>query len=59
MDKLLTKKQVCEQLGITHRTFEKYAREDGLPVIPISSHRKYVHTTELNEWLIQKQKSVH
>jgi excisionase family DNA binding protein len=52
----LTKREVCKKLGITERTFEKYVQEEGLPVIPITSHRKYVDRNELLEWLKKKQR---
>jgi len=51
MSDLLTKQQVCDLLQISKRTFETYAKEHELPVIELSSHRKYVLTSDLDEWI--------
>jgi excisionase family DNA binding protein len=55
MMNLLTKKEVCQKLGINERTFERYVQEENLPVIPITTHRKFVDKDELLEWLRKKK----
>jgi len=55
----ITKKQVLEMYGIDSSTLENWIRHRGLPMIEISSHKKYIRLKDLLEFedkMIQKNK---
>ncbi len=50
MDDIITKKEFIDRYKICKRTFENWKRIRGLPVIEISSHRKFLYKNDLTEW---------
>ena len=59
IEERITKKQVLELYGIDSSTLENWIRYRGLPMIEISSHKKYIRLKDLLEFedkMIQKNK---
>jgi len=50
MEERISKKQLMELYGVNRTTIEEWRRRFGLPMIQISSHKKYIRKTDLLEW---------
>ena len=53
-DKLLTKYEVMEYLNISRRHFEKLVSEGDLPIIKITENKRYMRSSDLNQYLNTK-----
>jgi predicted site-specific integrase-resolvase len=59
IEERITKKQVLKLYGIDSSTLENWIRYRGLPMIEISSHKKYIRKKDLIEFedkMIKKNK---
>lgn len=43
----ITKKQLMKMYGVDRSTIENWVKERGLPLIEISSHKKYIRMKDL------------
>ena len=50
MDERITKQQLMKMYNVNRTTIEEWRRRFGLPMIEISSHKKYIRKTDLLEW---------
>lgn len=50
MEERLTKQQLMKMYNVNRTTIEGWRRRFGLPMIEISSHKKYIRKTDLLEW---------
>ena len=50
MDERITKQQLMKMYNVNRATIEEWRRRLGLPMIEISSHKKYIRKTDLLEW---------
>jgi len=50
MEERITKQQLMEMYNVNRTTIEEWRRRFGLPMIQISSHKKYIRKTDLLEW---------
>ena len=50
MDERITKQQLMKMYNVNRTTIEEWRRRFGLPMIQISSHKKYIRKTDLLEW---------
>jgi phage terminase Nu1 subunit (DNA packaging protein) len=46
----ITKKELMEMYGVDRSTIENWVKERGLPLIQVSSHKKYIRMKDLIEW---------
>ncbi len=53
-DKLMTRQEVCETLGVCLGTFIKMINEQGLPVIQIG-RRVFIKQSDLESWIESKR----
>ena len=53
-DRLIPKSQVIEILGCTRKYFEGLISKGELPMIKISTNKRYVRESHLNQWLNNK-----
>jgi len=53
-DKLLTKYEVMKYLNISRRHFEKLVSEGDLPIIKITENKRYMRSSDLNQYLNTK-----
>jgi len=49
-DKRISKKQLMKMYNVDRSTIESWVRERGLPLIQISTHKKYIRMKDLIEW---------
>ena len=50
MEERITKQQLMKMYNVNRTTIEEWRRRFGLPMIQISSHKKYIRKTDLLEW---------
>lgn len=50
MEERITKQQLMKMYNVNRTTIEEWRRRFGLPMIEISSHKKYIRKTDLLEW---------
>jgi len=50
MEERITKQQLMKMYNVNRTTIEEWRRRFGLPIIEISSHKKYIRKTDLLEW---------
>lgn len=50
MDDIITKKEFINRYQICKRTFENWIRTRGLPVVEISTHKKFITNSDLVQW---------
>ena len=50
MEERITKQQLMKMYNVNRTTIEEWRRRFGLPIIQISSHKKYIRKTDLLEW---------
>ncbi|MCX2718910.1 helix-turn-helix domain-containing protein [Lentiprolixibacter aurantiacus] len=46
----ISKQELEELYGVTRHTIETWRRKYGLPMIEISSHKKYIRREDLVKW---------
>ncbi len=46
----ISKKELMKMYGVDRTTIESWVKERGLPIIEISSHKKYVRREDLIEF---------
>ena len=59
MEERITKQQLMKMYNVNRTTIEEWRKRFGLPMIEISSHKKYIRKTDLLEWeneMISKNK---
>lgn len=49
-DERITKKELMKMYGVDRSTIENWVKERGLPLIEISSHKKYIRMKDLLEF---------
>lgn len=47
MEERISKKQLMEMYSVDTSTIENWVKERGLPLIQISSHKKYIRASDL------------
>ena len=50
MEERITKQQLMKMYNVNRTTIEEWRRRFDLPIIEISSHKKYIRKTDLLEW---------
>ena len=50
MEERITKQQLMKMYNVNRTTIEEWRRRFWLPMIQISSHKKYIRKTDLLEW---------
>ncbi len=50
MEERITKQQLMKMYNVNRTTIEEWRRKFGLPIIEISSHKKYIRKDDLLEW---------
>ncbi|MBT6672342.1 MAG: hypothetical protein HOB13_06405 [Lentimicrobiaceae bacterium] len=46
----ISKRELMEMYNVDRSTIESWVRERGLPLIQISSHKKFIRLKDLVEW---------
>jgi hypothetical protein len=49
-EKRISKKELMEMYGVDRSTIENWVKERGLPLIQISSHKKFIRLKDLVDW---------
>ena len=49
-EKRISKRELMEMYNVDRSTIESWVRERGLPLIQISSHKKFIRLKDLVEW---------
>ena len=50
MKERISKQELIELYGVTRHTIETWRKKNGLPMIEISSHKKYIRREDLLKW---------
>ena len=50
MEERITKQQLMKMYDVNRTTIEEWRRRFGLPMIQISSHKKYIRREDLMKW---------
>ena len=50
MEERITKQQLMKMYNVNRSTIEEWRRRFGLPMIQISSHKKYIRREDLMKW---------
>ena len=50
MEERITKQQLMKMYNVNRTTIEEWRKRFGLPMIQISSHKKYIRKTDLLQW---------
>ena len=50
MEERITKQQLMKMYNVNRTTIEEWRKRFGLPMIEISSHKKYIRKDELLMW---------
>ena len=50
MEERITKQQLMKMYNVNRTTIEEWRRRFDLPIIEISSQKKYIRKTDLLEW---------
>ena len=50
MKERISKQELIELYGVNRHTIETWRRKYGLPMIEISSHKKYIRREDLVKW---------
>jgi hypothetical protein len=50
MEERITKQQLMKMYNVNRTTIEEWRKRFGLPMIEISSHKKYIRKDELLKW---------
>lgn len=50
MEERISKKKLQKLYGVDRSTIENWIKKRGLPLIQISSHKKYIRLKDLIEW---------
>ena len=49
-DERISKKELMEMYNVDRSTIESWVKTRGLPLIQISSHKKFIRLKDLVEW---------
>ena len=49
-EKRISKKELMDMYGVDRSTIENWVKERGLPLIQISSHKKFIRLKDLVDW---------
>lgn len=58
MEERITKQQLMKMYNVNRTTIEEWRRRFGLPIIEISSHKKYIRKDDLLIWENQMKDGV-
>jgi transposase len=50
MEERISKQQLQKMYGVNRTTIEEWVKRFGLPMIEISSHKKYILKSDLIKW---------
>lgn len=50
MEERITKQDLMRMYNVNRTTIEEWRRRFGLPIIEISSHKKYIRREDLMKW---------
>lgn len=50
MEERISKQELMRMYNVNRTTIEKWRRRFGLPMIEISSHKKYIRREDLMKW---------
>jgi hypothetical protein len=50
MEERITKQQLMKMYNVNRTTIEEWRKKFGLPIIEISSHKKYIRKDDLLMW---------
>ena len=50
MEERISKQELMKMYKVNRTTIEKWRRRFGLPIIEISSHKKYIRREDLMRW---------
>ena len=50
MEERITKQQLMKMYNVNRTTIEEWRKRFGLPMIEISSHKKYIRKDDLLKW---------
>lgn len=50
MEERITKQQLMKMYNVNRTTIEEWRKRFGLPMIEISSHKKYIRKDDLLRW---------
>ena len=50
MEERITKQQLMKMYNVNRTTIEEWRKRFGLPMIEISSHKKYIRRDDLMRW---------
>lgn len=50
MEERITKQQLMKMYNVNRSTIEEWRKRFSLPIIQISSHKKYIRKTDLLDW---------
>lgn len=50
MEERITKQELMRMYNVNRTTIEEWRRRFGLPIIEISSHKKYIRREDLLRW---------
>jgi hypothetical protein len=50
MEERITKQQLMKMYNVNRTTIEEWRKRFGLPIIEISSHKKYIRKDDLLMW---------
>jgi hypothetical protein len=56
MEERISKQQLQKMYGVTRTTIDEWAKTEGLPLIQITSHKRYVLKSDLLKWEESKKK---
>ncbi len=57
MEEIITKKEFIKRYKICKKTFDNWVRTRGIPVIEVSSHSKFIKTSDLTQWENEMKKN--
>ncbi len=58
MEERITKQQLMKMYNVNRTTIEEWRKRFGLPIIEISSHKKYIRKDDLLMWENQMRDGV-
>jgi hypothetical protein len=50
MNERISKQELIKMYGVNRTTIEDWRKKSGLPLIEISSHKKYIRREDLLKW---------
>ncbi len=58
MEERISKQELMRMYNVSRSTIEEWRRRFGLPIIEISSHKKYIRREDLMRWENQMKEGV-